>query len=74
MYDEDVELRAYKEALEVELHLEAGAYTLELYDDYGDGGVVGEVVDLHKKRSSAEFTFASGTYMAIKFAVESERP
>lgn len=70
MYSKGVELGMQRETLEVDLQLEAGQHTLELFDDYGDGGVVGEVVDLPTARTLSEFRFVTGPHMAVQFVVK----
>jgi hypothetical protein len=74
VYKDDVELGVYKESLEVDVHLEAGEYTLELFDDYGDGGVVGDIVDARTGRKMVGFVFSTGTHMATRFVVDEENP
>ena len=70
LFKEDRKFYSRKEKINYKLNLNEGRYILLLKDNYGDGGIKGNIKNLNNNKTIKKFNFNKGTYQSIDFVID----
>ena len=70
IFNNDKKFYCRNEIINLKLKLEKGQYLLILKDNYGDGGIKGDIKYIENNNIIKNFNFSSGTYTSIVFNID----
>ena len=72
VFNKDKKFYCRNEKINFKIKLEKGNYLLILKDNYGDGGIQGNIKYIENDNIIKNFNFSKGTYQSINFNIDSE--
>ena len=73
LFDSDRKFYSQNEKINYKLNLTDGRYILILKDNYGDGGIQGNIKNITNQKIIKNFNFNKGTYQSIDFEINSKQ-